>query len=224
MLKVKFRIFLFLISSGIFAIFTLFSYTVAKEMWQSVDFDTTVKLQDHISRRFDLEFSYFSLVGSAEVTFAIAGFISIFNLIRFKVWSSLGWLMVIPASAVEIFGKLVLFHPGPPVLFHRSILETTLPSFYIHTNFSYPSGHMIRTTFLTTALLIVGLSTTKNNFTKLIFLILAIGFIFIMGLTRVYLGEHWLSDVVGGVMLGASCGILASVFIIGKKAEKNLHF
>ena len=224
MLKVKFRIFLFFIASSIFAVFTIFSYTVAKEMWQKIDFDTTVKLQDHISRRFDKEFSYFSLVGSAEVTFAIAGVIAIFNLIRFKMWSSLGWLVIIPASLVEICGKPVLFRPRTPVLFHRSIIETALPSFYIHTNFSYPSGHMIRTTFLATVFLIIGLSSSKSTLTKLIFSSLAVGFIFIMSLTRVYLGEHWLSDVLGGVMLGASCGILASVFIIGKRANKNLHF
>lgn len=224
----KLRIFLFLLATGLFAIFTVFSYTVAKESWQTIDFDVTVKLQDHISRRFDQNFSYFSLLGSAEVTFAIAGFISIFNLIRFKMWSSLGWLMIIPASFVEIFGKLVLFHPGTPVLFHRSVIETALPSFYIHTNFSYPSGHMTRTTFLATVLLIIGLSSQKSMIIKIIYLGLAFGFIFMMGLTRVYLGEHWLSDVIGGVILGASSGILASIFIIGKKADlvltdKNLH-
>lgn len=220
----KFRIFLFLIAAGIFAIFTVFSYTVAKEAWQQVDFDTTVRLQDHISRRFDQPFSYFSLIGSAEVTFAIAGFIAIFNFIRFRMWSSLGWLMIIPASVVEVFGKLVLFHPGPPVLFHRSIIETALPSFYIHTNFSYPSGHMTRTTFLVTVFLIIGLSSSRSLIAKFIFLSLGLVFIFMMSLTRIYLGEHWLSDVVGGVMLGVSTGILAAIFVIGKKGGKDLHF
>lgn len=220
----KFRIFLFLIAVGIFAIFTIFSYTVAKEAWQKIDFDTTVKLQDHISRRFDQTFSYFSLIGSAEVTFAIAGFIAFFNFIRFRMWSSLGWLMIIPASVVEVFGKLVLFHPGPPVLFHRSIIETALPSFFIHTNFSYPSGHMTRTTFLVTVFLVIGLSSSKSLIAKFIILSLGLGFIFMMSLTRIYLGEHWLSDVVGGVMLGVSTGILAAIFVIGKKANQNLHF
>lgn len=203
--------------------FTVFSYTVAKEVWQKIDFDATVKLQDHISRGFDQQFSYFSLVGSAEVTFLIAGAFAVFNFIRLKIWAGLAWLLIIPASFVEVFGKLVLFHPGTPVLFHRSVIETTLPSFYIQTNFSYPSGHMTRTTFILTTLLVMTIFSKVSLNTKLVFISLLLGLVFIMSLTRVYLGEHWLSDVIGGVLLGVSAGLLASIFIIGKKNQEYLH-
>ena len=219
----KIKIVLFLVAFFIFAVFIFFSYTVAKEAWQQIDFDTTVKLQDHISRKFDLEFSYLSLIGSAEVTFIIAGAFAVYNLIRLRIWASLAWLLIIPASFVELFGKLVLFHPGPPVLFHRSILETTLPSFYIHTNFSYPSGHMIRTIFILTVLLIITIFSKINASMRIILISGILGLMFMMSLTRVYLGEHWLSDVIGGVLLGISTGLLASVLIIGKKAGERLH-
>ena len=128
---------LFLLSAIFLFLFTYFSYTVAKERWQGIDFDTTVKIQDHISRKYDQIFSYFSLLGSVEVTVGICILFAFLALLRGKWLPIFGWSMIVPATLAEVFGKLVLFHPGPPVLFHRSLLPTSLPSFYVHTDFSY---------------------------------------------------------------------------------------
>lgn len=196
-------------------VFTFFSYSVAKEDWQSIDFDTTVKLQDHISRKWDELFSYFSLLGSVEVTLVVSLILAFWYLLRGSWVGALGWLFIIPASLGEVFGKMVLFHPGPPVLFHRSILPTNLPSFYIHTDFSYPSGHMTRTAFIVTVAICL-FFWQKNLFSKLAVILLLI-FALMMVITRVYLGEHWLSDVLGGALLGLSSGLFASILILPKQ-------
>lgn len=212
---------LFILSILFLAFFTLFSYSVAKEHWQKIDFDTTVKLQDHIPRRYDAVFSYFSLLGSVEVTVGLCLLLLLFTLIKRNWWAALGWLMIIPASMGEIFGKLVLFHPSPPVLFHRSILPTNLPSFYIQTNFSYPSGHMTRAVFLITVAICLILLLQKNSFSKFNLIVLLLAWALMMALTRVYLGEHWLSDVLGGGLLGISTGLFASILILPQ--GKALH-
>lgn len=208
---------LFLLSLFCTFLFTWFSYTVAKERWQKIDFDTTVKVQDHISRRFDGVFSYFSLLGSAEVTIGFCVVLVLLALIRMRWLAVGGWLMIVPASLAEVFGKLVVFHPGPPVFLHRSILPTGLPSFYVHTNFSYPSGHMTRTIFIITVFASMLFFSSKNYSYRFIIFSALVLLAFMMGITRVYLGEHWLSDVIGGALLGSATGFFASVLILRGK-------
>lgn len=212
---------LFLLFLVFVLLFTYFSYSVTKERWQQIDFDTTVKLQDHItSRRFDLIFSYFSLIGSAEITVGFCFVVAFLSLLRKHFLAIIGWLVIIPATMGEIVGKLVLFHPGPPVFFHRSLLPTTLPSFYVHTDFSYPSGHMTRTIFIITVLICMVIFSKRFIFSRILIFCSLIILAFLMGLTRIYLGEHWLSDVVGGGLLGISAGLFASVLILRQAQDQ----
>ena len=200
-------------------LFTYYSYTVAKEKWTSLDFDTTVRLQDNISRRFDDNFSYLSLLGSAEITVGICIIMAALSLMRLKFLAVLGWSMIVPATLAEVFGKYVLFHPAPPHFLHRSIVHATLPSFYVHTEYSYPSGHMTRTVFIATIFICIAVFRMKNPVLKFLSIGFLTGLSFLMGLTRVYLGEHWMSDVVGGTLLGLGSGIFASILILGKDAR-----
>lgn len=224
---------LLLLSLVLTFLFTYFSYTVAKEAWQKTDFDTTVKLQDLISRKYDDStllslkeqrnqrvdevFSYFSLFGSAEITISFCLLMVLFSFLRKQWLAIVGWLMIVPASVAEVFGKLVVFHPGPPLFFHRSVLPTNLPTFYIHTNFSYPSGHMTRTIFIVTVFLCIVFFSSRNKLFKLPIIAGLLFLSVMMGLTRVYLGEHWLSDVLGGGLLGAAAGLFASGLILRSK-------
>ncbi len=216
----KLKVLFFLSSFVTILVFTYFSYTVAKESWQKIDFDTTVKIQDHIPRRFDGLFSYFSLLGSAEVTVGFCLVMSTLSLIRKRLLAILGWLMIIPASLGEVFGKLILFHPSPPQFLHRSILPTNLPSFYIHTDFSYPSGHLTRTIFIITVLACLTIFSSNNFLFKLILVCAFLSLAFMMGLTRVYLGEHWTSDVIGGALLGTAMGLFASILVLRQAQDQ----
>jgi len=41
----------------------------------------------------------------------------------------------------------------------------------------------------------------------------AVAFSILMGLSRAYLGAHWLSDAVAGILLGISCAVVTAVTV-----------
>ena len=203
---------LFLLSILLFAGFVVFSYLVSQEFYAQFDFDMTVKLQDKISRNWDLPFSILSLIGTLEVTGVIWFILTILLLIRGWVLAGMTMILLPISQALELFGKVFLLHPSPPFMFFRGTLPFNFPSGHVHTDYSYPSGHTIRTAFLV-FLLIMFLERRATGILKRFIQISLLFFLTAMLVSRVYLGEHWATDVIGGFLLGASFGIITGLLI-----------
>lgn len=211
------RPFLALISAVIFFVFIFFSYLVSQELFTQLDFDTSVRIQDKFSLEFIGPFSLLSLIGSVEITgilwFGLLGF----SLAAKKWMFALSLIALIFISfVIEIYGKLFLLHPGPPFMFFRTQLPFSFPSTYIHTDYSYPSGHSIRTAFFITVFLFFVANKFKGS-VRLFLQATLIAFLAAMLISRIYLGEHWVTDVIGGALLGASFGIMSGLALTGKK-------
>ena len=68
--------------------------------------------------------------------------------------------------------------------------------------YSFPSGHTTMATAMAFALYFILSGKTTSRTVKVCLFLLALGWSLLIALTRLYLGVHWFSDVVGGFGLG----------------------
>ncbi len=207
----KRAVILAIVSGCVLFIFYAFSFLVKGGRLHNFDFDMTVHLSDKTPKKFDPYFSILSLTGSFEVTIVI---LTALIFLRRKLSAFLVVGVFCLAHLVELFGKSFLNHPPPPFMFFRYTLGFEFPTSYIRTGNSYPSGHAMRMIFLfiVGVWILFGLKKMKIELKYVIFAG-AIAYTALMLLSRVVLGEHWASDVIGGSILGASFGTLSLMFL-----------
>ena len=194
-----------------FFLFGIFSFLVKEDLFTKIDFDTTVRLQDNIPRRADFIFSLFSIIGHFEVMLLLL--VVFFAVMRKWVMGALAFMAFGFFHVIELFGKTFVNHPPPPFFMLRTEHPIEFPQFYVSTESSYPSGHAGRAVFL--AIIFIFFILRKKGFSSKFKMVLiggVLGYVLVMLVSRIYLGEHWLSDVIGGALLAAAFSFSVLVF------------
>lgn len=193
-------------------LFLILSFLVNKDIFRGLDYNVLLGFQSLIKRSADLPFSLITLFGSSEVIMAILSIIFI-AVYFWKRHLFTGIFLISAVYIIELAGKLLIYHPKPPSVFSRYALDIFFPSsFIVSTSYSFPSGHVARTTFLAVLLCFLWFLFSKKRKSRIVFVAGCVIFLSLVFVSRIYLAEHWLTDVVGGMLLGSSIATLAVAF------------
>lgn len=149
-------------------------------------------LQDRMNPMLLEVMKFISFIGSYVFIAPVMAIIFIYNYIKKRYY----------------IAKLLLLSTGGAWILNfilKQIFRRIRPIEYFlveQSDFSYPSGHtMVATTFyLTTAFLLT--RNIKDKRKRILCYFTAATLIFLMGISRLYLGVHWPTDVLGGFLIG----------------------
>ncbi len=197
-----------LFSAGVLAFLMFLAVLVleARRTFAIFDPAATEFFQAIMPRILDVPLSLLSLLGSFEITSFVVLLLALWVFRRQKkIFFSLVFFGMI--LVFEFIGKLGLYHPGPPKDFFRYTLPFSFPTSYVSTSSSFPSGHVSRTIFLAvvSTFLVGKFVKARGKLLRVVIFLYAAA----MVVSRIYLGEHWASDTIGGLLLGGAMGLFA---------------
>ncbi len=211
----------------LFISFYLFSVKVKQERFKSLNFNITSRLQYKIPARFDEFFEDLSFFVSPVPSVFFIGLITIAVAIdvknkRFRWQAILIPLLFAGLVGVEIFGKDRVESPAPPYFMIKNA-TTIFPKYHVVDQYSYPSGHAGRSLFISGVICLIFFQNLhifqqireKQLITKktITFIMIVVGLALVtllISVGKVYLGQHWFSDIMGGWILS---GAFLSIFL-----------
>ena len=149
-----------------------------------------------------------SQIGGGQVATILLLVAALLFWVKHKRRDSLLLIAVGLLSSTDRFLKVLIDRPRPsPDLV--SVIE-------IKDSGSFPSGHAIFAIAFFGALFYFSSIYISHQILRRLAQVTAVAFILLTGVSRIYLGAHWPSDVLGGYLLG--CFILAVLVPLHRKA------
>lgn len=175
------------------ALFALVATEAGSDLIQPTDDAFLRWMRAHRTDELTVVAKFFNLVGVTYVMTPVRVGIAAFLAIRRRWWHLAAFVSAIIVSEISI-GTLKALYDRPRAL--GSLVETTGASF--------PSGHAVAASATVVAAVIALLPEGPRRYA---WGAAAVAFSFVMGLSRAYLGAHWLSDAVAGVLFGTSIAL-----------------
>ena len=130
-------------------------------------------------------------------------------------WRRLAWLaplLILVTGAIELALKQTTGHAPPGDEYIRAFMNPL--GIRVHTPSAFPSGHVTRLTFLA----LMACAMFPSAWLRVAATILVAASLFL----RVYIGDHWPSDVIGGLLLGIAVGGVAVAWYRSAPASWSL--
>lgn len=125
-------------------------------------------------------------------------------------------------SVISLLGALL---SGVTNVLVKDLIRRPRPSgdvvnvFEVLTSYSFPSGHVMFYTILFGFLLYLTYTLLKRSLLRSMLLGVFGSLILLVGISRIYLGQHWASDVLGAYLLGSI--ILAGIILLYQWGKKR---
>lgn len=167
---------------------------VVRDSAEGILFDKYILEQIHNNRNpmgFKI-MKLISFIGSEKFLFPVVGMLIIYMLIKKKYYISK--ILLINSLGSSILNNLF-----------KQIFSRTRPLEFMQVKqggLSYPSGHSMVTMSLYLSIAYILSKDIEDLNKKRKIYICSIIYIFLMGISRLYLGVHWPTDIIGGYIMG----------------------
>lgn len=119
-------------------------------------------------------------------------------------------IAAIGSGVLSYVMKLYFVRPRPSGLTHLVLVQS----------YSYPSGHSLSSAAVYFTLAILWFLKLKNHLERTLSIMLSLTIMSLIALSRIYLGVHYLSDVLAGILVGVGwAAIVASVRIFYERRQ-----
>ena len=179
-------------------------------------FDLTIFnwIKEHLWCDFlDVTMAFVSLIGEVGAVWIVLALVLLFFKKTRKTGLMVGAALIIMLIVNDNILKHLIARPRP--FDFSGWVDFVYPeiAYRMPTSFSFPSGHTAASFACATVLLMRDVRIG----------IPAAIFAFIMGFSRIYLFDHYCTDVLGGIVVGALCGLAAYFLVntIDKQIKKH---
>lgn len=178
--------------------FAILTFLVVTVPTFPIDLKITHGLQSINNSFFSWLMTFISWAGISPQSFIITAIIIVLIYVLGYHWEATASL--IAASTVELLNLLI------KVLVHRVRPSVNL----VHVtsllkSYSFPSGHVMFYIGFFGFLCFLIFTILKPSWLRTSMLVIFGGHVVLVGISRIYLGEHWPSDVAGAYLLGGLC-------------------
>jgi len=176
----------------LFLLLTFFVMNFSNHSW---DISVSHEIQEDQNILLDTFMKAFSWLGTVYVAGTVILAFTVIFLIFKYVREGLFILSCILSGAVSYVLKMIIDRPRPTMDFVRIVEETHYQSF--------PSGHVLFYTVFFGSLTIIALSSKLLKISLKIFVVaVCLAMVVLGAVSRIYLGAHWFTDVLGGFIVG----------------------